>query len=1309
MKKLLSAKSTFIILFLFFAIQSLFAQAPLPAVGDYGSITSGNWNSLTTWKQWDGTGWNTTPTGGPGSSHQTFILTGTTVTYNQDAQKSTSLIIQSGAILKSDSVLQTNGLTVVSLTGSPAVLWVDGTFGSSTDALMIEQRNNSSTSSLTIGGAGTINIAEIRPYSSGLTTPALIFASNVNLNYAGANGSGGAGIYTSRGNITTYTITVNPGVSVNFAANCNFMMSPTVGALGKVSTILNVNGTINMPSSSAIFADSATKSCSINIGNTGIFNIGKYLTPFIPGVNGDGVPAAISIASGGELNILNGGIADFSNPAVSVLGAGTFALKSGGTINIGSSAGLDAANGPVQTSISTFDTSANYNYVGTGSQASGALLPASVNNYSVAASSINNLNSDIKIYGILQINGILNVAKNLTPSLNGNNIAAGGSLNILSGGTADFTNAASNVTGTGTFALKSGGNINIGESAGLDPVNGPVRTTSAVFDTLANYNFVGTGAQSPGALLPSAVNSYSVSATSVDTLNSALRIYGTLLINGVLVNNGGITSNVTATVNGTYQHNLNGGVIPTATWANGSTCLITGTTLGDVNSATTGANQNFYNFTVNCPNLTQPSVPCHFDMANNTIAGNLTFQNTNAKFYALTGYEVTGSPKIITVNGDFILNNMKDSVAIDDYSSSHPVESVELLVKGNLSVTGALGLCVGSAKNLVNLKVMGNVMLETGSQLFSHSGTLDSVIFAGSNIQNYSAGTLSNAAHINFLVPNGSIVNMDTSAFQGGGTFTLNSGGTLISSDTLGLSGNIKVGGTISLSSAANYQFNGSLPQVTGAILPSSVNNLLINNSKGVTLSSNTTISNSLTLANGFLKTTSTSLLTLFPADSIHGVSSSNFINGPLAYVVASTSPTNLVYPIGKDSTYRPVILSVTQDSAKSTTYTSELFNTPPTIKSLAPTLYQLSSVRYYKVSKSAGANVVSDSIRLTYGSDDNVADPSKISIAEGDSLGNWTDLGGVGTAANSGTITSANKFTSFYNFAIGSKSAMGPSLISPISGISNQDTTLKFMWSKLSNAQNYIIQVANDSAFSVIVKNDTVNADSIQLNNFGFGQKYFWRVSGLESSQQTQWSTVWSFSTLLPPPDSLSASIYQNKAVQLTWKNILVNLSGFEIQRKISSSGSFTTIDTAKSNTTTFIDSTVQSGNIYIYKIRSFNAFTTSNFSNEDTINVTLTGINNAGLKPLTFTLQQNYPNPFNPSTQIQYSIPVQSNVKIVIYNILGREVKTLINEERPSGVYTITWNGTDNFGGQVASGVYFYRIAAGTFVQIKKMMLLK
>ncbi|MDR3626442.1 MAG: T9SS type A sorting domain-containing protein [Ignavibacteriaceae bacterium] len=91
-------------------------------------------------------------------------------------------------------------------------------------------------------------------------------------------------------------------------------------------------------------------------------------------------------------------------------------------------------------------------------------------------------------------------------------------------------------------------------------------------------------------------------------------------------------------------------------------------------------------------------------------------------------------------------------------------------------------------------------------------------------------------------------------------------------------------------------------------------------------------------------------------------------------------------------------------------------------------------------------------------------------------------------------------------------------------------------------------------------------------------------------------------------------------------------------------------------------------------------------------------------GKVPKTFTLSQNYPNPFNPSTTINYSLPDESRVTIKVYNVLGKEVETLINEEKNAGNYKVEFKNCN-----LPSGVYFYKMQAGNYLEIKKLMLLK
>jgi hypothetical protein len=93
----------------------------------------------------------------------------------------------------------------------------------------------------------------------------------------------------------------------------------------------------------------------------------------------------------------------------------------------------------------------------------------------------------------------------------------------------------------------------------------------------------------------------------------------------------------------------------------------------------------------------------------------------------------------------------------------------------------------------------------------------------------------------------------------------------------------------------------------------------------------------------------------------------------------------------------------------------------------------------------------------------------------------------------------------------------------------------------------------------------------------------------------------------------------------------------------------------------------------------------------------------------PSQFALSQNYPNPFNMETMVSYDVAKDANVNLVIYNTLGQEVRTLVNEAKVAGTYTLRWNGRDNVGRDVAAGVYFYRLNAGSHEFIKKMVLLK
>jgi len=186
----------------------------------------------------------------------------------------------------------------------------------------------------------------------------------------------------------------------------------------------------------------------------------------------------------------------------------------------------------------------------------------------------------------------------------------------------------------------------------------------------------------------------------------------------------------------------------------------------------------------------------------------------------------------------------------------------------------------------------------------------------------------------------------------------------------------------------------------------------------------------------------------------------------------------------------------------------------------------------------------------------------------------------------------------------------------------------------------------------------------------------------------------------------TFTAAISQG-TVTLNWSTATeTNNSGFEVQRKLENT-TWERIDFVEGHGTTtetqnyqFIDniSDLHAASLS-YRLKQIDYDGSYEYS--EVIEVT-------NLTPTDFALHQNYPNPFNPVTTISYSLPVKSQVELVIYNTLGESVMQLVNEQKEPGSYEVKFSAT---GGATAlpSGVYFYQLRAGDFVKTKKMVLMK
>ncbi|MDP4197271.1 MAG: LamG-like jellyroll fold domain-containing protein [Bacteroidota bacterium] len=192
------------------------------------------------------------------------------------------------------------------------------------------------------------------------------------------------------------------------------------------------------------------------------------------------------------------------------------------------------------------------------------------------------------------------------------------------------------------------------------------------------------------------------------------------------------------------------------------------------------------------------------------------------------------------------------------------------------------------------------------------------------------------------------------------------------------------------------------------------------------------------------------------------------------------------------------------------------------------------------------------------------------------------------------------------------------------------------------------------------------------------------------------------------PMPVELSSFTASNikSGVDLKWKTATeINNYGFEIERK-DENGSWEKIGFVKGNGNSnsqkeysFVDDKAPAGKIQ-YRIKQLDL--NGQFKYYDAITVSVD-------VPKEYKLLQNSPNPFNPTTAIKFQLPVSSFVTVKIYDQIGREVTTLVNEEKPSGSHIVYWNGKDKNGNSVASGIYLYRLSAGNYVETRKMNLLK
>lgn len=771
-----------------------------------------------------------------------------------------------------------------------------------------------------------------------------------------------------------------------------------------------------------------------------------------------------------------------------------------------------------------------------------------------------------------------------------------------------------------------------------------------------------------------------------------------LTVNGTLVNSGAITFNANVTAafesGSTYHHAINGGSIPIATWNLNSTCLVTGI-IGNLPS---NLGQSFGNLIWNCPAQTVSSTPT----TTFNIQGNLIIQNTN------TGQFRMG-------NGiNIILGNYTQSGGIVRIAAN---TARTLTISGNLNISGGT-LLMSSGSAVGTLNIAGNFTHIGGTITETASGS-GSIVFNGGNIQFYtSGGTISNT--INFTIINSSKLQMfsPTTVVSGGGSFTLSSGATLgITStsgiDTTGATGNIQVSGKRTFNTGANYIYNGTSNQSTGTGFPTNLTGILTINNSGNTV----TLNNARTIANlGSINLTAGTFATGTNL-TMAATSTINRIEGSITGTLQGSGTYNVVYTGNSKTTGSELsgsgLNNITTNLNSGQTLTLGQSRTVPGTLTMT------------------NGNIITGANILTLGSGTGVL--GTLSRTSGTIIGNfrrWFNnttinnvLFPIGTATNYRPVnisfttapTTGGTITAF--FTASNPGTTGFPLNDGATQIINAG--IDGYWTINTTTLiggTYTLDLTADGFSGVSV----VSSLRILKRPTGGGN---WTLQGTHSPgtgilttpivHRTGMSGFSEFGIGAAADNALPvelSSFYTSvvgNSIKLNWKTETeVNNYGFEIERQSHTSSSLNVLgwekigfvngngNTNSPKSYSFVDKTVLSGK-YSYRLKQIDNDGKYEFSN--TVEVDLGS-------PTKFELSPNYPNPFNPTTTIRFSLPEASDVKLTIYNILGQEVQTLINGEMAAGIHTI------DFGAQnLSSGIYIYKLEAGSFIQTKKMTVLK
>jgi hypothetical protein len=299
--------------------------------------------------------------------------------------------------------------------------------------------------------------------------------------------------------------------------------------------------------------------------------------------------------------------------------------------------------------------------------------------------------------------------------------------------------------------------------------------------------------------------------------------------------------------------------------------------------------------------------------------------------------------------------------------------------------------------------------------------------------------------------------------------------------------------------------------------------------------------------------------------------------------------------------------------------------------------------------------------------------------------------------------------FSSTWNF---STAIPSPTLRAPGNGEQVDPLVIAFQWSSVNNAVRYRLQVARDSLFVQLVKNDSTITDTTRLIlGLSGATMHYWRVQAITIGGTSPFSPYWQFRTMGEIPGAVSLVSPANNALigqdslRMVWRNAGPAAARYWFELSVDSLFTLRTIDSMSVDTTTMIRN-LNNSRTYWWKVRAGNSEGWGSFSETRKFTVMLTSVAEHVFEgiPTEWTLAQNFPNPFNPSTVIVFGLPQETNVRLEVFNTLGEVVTTLVDERMSAGYHTVRFDAT---GGP--SGIYFYRLQTPEKSYVKRMLLVK